>query len=278
MSVSNDSYSSWVSLFSGAAAGTAVDISLFPLDTLKTRLQAPQGFVAAGGFRGVYSGLGAAVIGSAPNAALFFVTYDTCKHLLTLTAPPHLHPLAHSCSAAFGEIVACLIRVPVEIVKQRAQASTDTPREILKAIFHREGYRGLYRGYTSTVLREIPFSFIQFPIWEGLKARVALHKRRPVQPHESALCGAVAGGISAGLTTPLDVAKTRIMLAKSGSVEARGYISETIKIVYKEKGFPGLFAGLAPRVTWISIGGCVFFGVYEYVADVLRTSYFQNPQ
>jgi len=35
----------------------------------------------------------------------------------------------------------------------------------------------------------------------------------PVQPWQSAVCGAFAGGFSAAVTTPLDVAKTRIMLA-----------------------------------------------------------------
>ena len=44
------------SLVSGGLAGTAVDISLFPLDTIKTRLQSKQGFIAAGGFRNIYSG------------------------------------------------------------------------------------------------------------------------------------------------------------------------------------------------------------------------------
>lgn len=48
-------------------AGTAVDTALFPLDTLKTRMQSKAGFAASGGFRGVYSGLTTAVIGSAPG-------------------------------------------------------------------------------------------------------------------------------------------------------------------------------------------------------------------
>ena len=38
-----------------------------------------QGFWAAGGFRRIYSGLGPAAVGSAPNAAVFFCTYDTVK-------------------------------------------------------------------------------------------------------------------------------------------------------------------------------------------------------
>jgi solute carrier family 25 S-adenosylmethionine transporter 26 len=66
-----------VSLLCGGIAGFAVDVSLYPLDTLKTRLQSPGGFFSSGGFRGIYKGLGATAIGSAPGAALFFGCYET---------------------------------------------------------------------------------------------------------------------------------------------------------------------------------------------------------
>ena len=48
-------------------AGFAVDTALFPLDTVKTRLQSPSGFLKSGGFRGIYSGLLPAALGSAPT-------------------------------------------------------------------------------------------------------------------------------------------------------------------------------------------------------------------
>jgi solute carrier family 25 S-adenosylmethionine transporter 26 len=48
-------------------AGTSVDLALFPLDTIKTRLQSAQGFWKAGGFHGIYSGLGSVALGSAPT-------------------------------------------------------------------------------------------------------------------------------------------------------------------------------------------------------------------
>ena len=60
----------------GGLAGTTVDLSLYPLDTLKTRLQSSAGFAASGGFNGIYRGVGSAIVGSAPGAALFFITYD----------------------------------------------------------------------------------------------------------------------------------------------------------------------------------------------------------
>lgn len=44
-----------------------VDLALFPLDTIKTRLQTPQGFYKAGGFRGIYAGVPSAAVGSFPN-------------------------------------------------------------------------------------------------------------------------------------------------------------------------------------------------------------------
>jgi solute carrier family 25 S-adenosylmethionine transporter 26 len=55
-------------------AGTSVDIALFPLDTVKTRLQSAQGFLKAGGFHGIYSGIGSAALGSAPTGKTFTFT------------------------------------------------------------------------------------------------------------------------------------------------------------------------------------------------------------
>lgn len=77
-SVSEPSFTT--ALVAGGLAGTSVDVALFPIDTLKTRMQSPHGFLKAGGFRGIYNGLGAAAAGSAPGAALFFSTYEVSRH------------------------------------------------------------------------------------------------------------------------------------------------------------------------------------------------------
>jgi solute carrier family 25 S-adenosylmethionine transporter 26 len=84
-------------LVAGGLAGTSVDVTLFPIDTLKTRLQAPQGFLKAGGFRGIYNGIGAAAAGSAPGAALFFSTYEVSLFLWLL----RLIRLFHTFSCSF---------------------------------------------------------------------------------------------------------------------------------------------------------------------------------
>ncbi|GFS06905.1 S-adenosylmethionine mitochondrial carrier protein [Elysia marginata] len=257
-------------LLAGAAAGTSVDVILFPLDTIKTRLQSEAGFRVSGGFRGIYSGLFSAALGSAPSAAMFFLAYETCKKnlgSLYRTRDKGWEAATHMTSASVGEVAACLVRVPVEVVKQRTQTlSTASSFSTFKRTLHAEGIGGFYRGYLTTVLREIPFSMIQFPLWEFLKSRWTEHQGGvPVTAWQSSLCGALAGGTSAALTTPLDVAKTRIMLAEQGSIEARGHMAAVLKQVASDKGIQGLFAGIVPRVMWISIGGAIFLGVYEKV-------------
>lgn len=243
------------SLIAGGLAGVSVDVILFPLDTLKTRYQSKQGFKKSGGFTQLYKGILPVVIGSAPSASLFFVTYEGIKNVTQHQIPGRYHSFLHMSAASLAEMVACLVRVPIEVLKMRKQA----------LIFRREdiSLRLLYCGYWSTVLRDMPFSLIQFPIWEGFKKVWSLNIDRNILPMESAICGAFAGGISAAITTPLDVIKTRIMLSHKNECSSKLKILYVIQNVYREEGLRGIFAGISPRVMWITLGGFIFFGTYE---------------
>ncbi|KAM3665691.1 mitochondrial S-adenosylmethionine carrier protein [Ammospiza maritima maritima] len=261
---------SWAALAAGGVAGVCVDLILFPLDTVKTRLQSPQGFRKAGGFRGIYAGVPSTAIGSFPNAAAFFITYENVKSLLPHGSSSYLSPATHMVAASLGEVVACLIRVPSEVVKQRAQVSpSSSTLRILSHTLYHEGIQGLYRGYKSTVLREIPFSLVQFPLWESLKDLWSWKQGHVVDSWQSAVCGAFAGGFAAAVTTPLDVAKTRIMLAKAGSSNARGNVLAALGGIWRTEGLSGLFAGVVPRMAAISLGGFIFLGTYEKTRQLL---------
>ncbi|XP_023016905.1 S-adenosylmethionine mitochondrial carrier protein homolog [Leptinotarsa decemlineata] len=258
------------SFIGGGVAGLTVDLVLFPLDTLKTRLQAEHGFHRAGGFNGIYKGIGPQAIGSAPQAALFFVTYETIKYYLEPSVPKYGVPAVHMVGASIAEVMACLIRVPIEVVKQRRQThpGNKSSMRIALSAYKHEGFRkGLYRGFGSTVLREIPFSAIQFSILEYLRSwfRKNFKNNIPLESYEVAVCGSIAGGIAAAVTTPLDVAKTRIMLANRKQVRTgQVTIRNTLRNIYASDGFKGLFAGFVPRVMWITIGGYIFFGSYDF--------------
>ena len=85
----------WESALSGACAGVAYNVALFPADTVKSAMQtelelrgpraggAPPSFVGilrdmwrAQGLRGLYAGCGITVARAVPSSALIFLIYD----------------------------------------------------------------------------------------------------------------------------------------------------------------------------------------------------------
>ncbi|XP_006160430.1 S-adenosylmethionine mitochondrial carrier protein isoform X5 [Tupaia chinensis] len=203
------------SLVAGGIAGVSVDLILFPLDTIKTRLQSPQGFIKAGGFHGIYAGVPSAAIGSFPNAAAFFITYEYVKWFLHTGSSSYMTPVKHMLAASAGEVVACLIRVPSEVVKQRAQVSASSRTfQIFSNILGEEGIQGLYRGYKSTVLREIPFSLVQFPLWESLKESKDEQHARPWAEHYTIVN-------SVGDTTPREMDLVSLTLRQEAGAQGR---------------------------------------------------------
>uniref|UniRef100_A0A7S0BKN0 S-adenosylmethionine transporter n=1 Tax=Rhodosorus marinus TaxID=101924 RepID=A0A7S0BKN0_9RHOD len=259
-----------VGLVSGALAGCVVDVALFPLDTVKTRLQS--GVTHSGPiFEGVYRGLWPALLASAPAAATFFGAYDVTKRIAgqNLELP---EPITHLIAAGAGEVCGSAVRTPFEKLKQRLQAGMErTTLGALRSLVAREGVRGVFRGCSSLVVRELPFELIEFPLYEYLKSQWAKEQNAALSANQSALCGSIAGGIAAAVTTPLDVVKTRMLIDTSDQSATKNVLFYLRSVAEKE-GVRGLFAGVLPRTIWISLGGFIFFGGYEYTKAYLLHS------
>jgi solute carrier family 25 S-adenosylmethionine transporter 26 len=248
----------------GGVAGLVTDVALFPLDTLKTRLQGGGGGsnILPDLFRGLYQGLGPAAVASAPAAAIFFTSYEFMKkHYVSDT------PWGHGQAAAVGETAACVFKVPFEVAKQRMQffKTHSSFFSILRTIHRQEGLRGCYAGFGATLAREIPFGFIQMPVYEMAKRFLVSKKKsgENLSAVEACACGALAGGLAATVTCPIDVWKTRLMLGGQKNV--------SILSIAKSEGISALFSGLVPRVVWISVGGSLFFAVYEVSRNFIST-------
>jgi solute carrier family 25 S-adenosylmethionine transporter 26 len=82
------------SLITGGLAGVVVEAALYPIDTIKTRIQ-----VARDGgkiiWKGLYSGLGGNLVGVLPASALFFGVYEPTKQKLLKVLPDNLSAVAH---------------------------------------------------------------------------------------------------------------------------------------------------------------------------------------
>ncbi|RMJ28519.1 Mitochondrial carrier protein [Aspergillus sp. HF37] len=305
------------SLLSGAVAGLTVDCSLYPLDTIKTRLQkarshGPSSATTTGSLslrrtvRGIYAGLPSVILGAAPGAATFFIVYDGVNRSFLSSQPEASSRsrvlVTHSVASSLGEIAACAVRVPTEVVKQRAQAGlfggssllalkdilalrhrhpeprpgTSTSLSAAAAAKSNRGYfqvlRELYRGAGITIAREIPFTVLQFTMWETMKdtysRRAGLEQ---VPASTSAAFGSIAGSVAAGLTTPFDVVKTRVMLARRGDelTGTKVRIPDVVREIASE-GQAAFWRGIGPRVAWIGAGGAVFLGSYQWAWNTLE--------
>jgi solute carrier family 25 (mitochondrial S-adenosylmethionine transporter), member 26 len=199
-------------------------------------------------------------------------------------------------SSAGAELVSCAILTPAEVLKQNAQVVLKDGKrkrgsptlEVLKH-FRRQPTT-LWRGYTALAARNLPFTALQFPVFEHLKEYFLARRQRkndgrPVnsifeRARITAMSAALAGSGAAWITTPIDVVKTRIMLAageesskgvleKSGSSDGPGRkaIRKSGWLVGREvlrnEGLRGIFRGALLRSVWTAMGSGLYLGCYE---------------
>ncbi|KAJ4986907.1 hypothetical protein SVAN01_07585 [Stagonosporopsis vannaccii] len=311
-------------LIAGAIAAFTVDLLVYPLDTLKTRFQSPDyarlytnsatGKPNPALFRGMYQGVGSVIIATLPSSGAFFTTYERTKSLFTNLNSTSSHPngllptpVIHAAASSLAELVSCAILTPAEVIKQNAQmvsadhSSTNATIQTLQKF--RSNPLALWRGYTSLAGRNLPFTAMQFPMFERLKQAIREHRDAKGQTTGTivesgtitAFSAGTAGAVAAVITTPVDVLKTRIMLSagegeppsessgksgksngsgKNGLVDAlgksvqnaRGSQKGTWQIaqeIVQEQGYKGLWRGGALRAVWTFVGAGLYLGAYE---------------
>merc|ERR1711974_160424 len=109
-----------------------------------------------------------------------------------------------------------------------------------------KGIFGLYKGTSATMLRDVSFSVVYFPLFANLNALGP--KRHPGSSESvfwwSFISGCSAGSISALFVNPADVVKTRLQLINEGATDQsyNGIIDAFAKIL-KQEGITAFFKG-----------------------------------
>lgn len=123
----------------------------------------------------------------------------------------------------------------------------------------------LWTGVGAQLARDVPFSAI---CWASLEpTRREFLRLAGEEPGMGAVlasnfsAGVLAGGFAAGVTCPLDVAKTMRQIEMDPIKGAQMTTLGTLKDVYREGGTRALFLGVGPRVARAgpSIGAIVSF-------------------
>jgi len=296
-------------LASGLAAAF-VKVALAPLDTIKT-IQQRNRFVASDalsffdagkiatekgrGVMGLYAGVGVTVVGAMPSVGLYFGVYsyskrvignfledtfvakrsDTCdvneetierrKKILTI--------LSIATSAAIGNTVASVARVPYEVMKQKLQTGdyANTIIALKSMISSSNPIQAFFPlgSISSQMVRDIPYAIVSLLTYEHVRANWVKTRENPTIFHDM-VAGAFAGGLASYVTNPMDVVKTRLQT----DVDYLG-VRDCAMRVWNEEGFLGFLKGSKPRLMHKIPANGLFFVGYEFWRRVLRVEQTQ---
>ena len=278
-----DTYSLSAHLAAGALAGIAEHSIMYPIDSVKTRMQiihaagnpSYTGMVHAmtkisttEGVRSFWRGINSVILGAGPAHAVYFATYEYCKRLGSGEAATGHHPIANGLAGAGATVVSEALMNPFDVVKQRMQISHGCYRSVMHCahtVWRNEGLRAFYISYPTSLTVTMPFQSIQFVAYEYM--RKVLCPSGNYDPLTHVVAGGAAGAVAAAVTNPLDVIKTLLQTrGNSTDIRIRGTdgLVAGAKIVYSEYGMRGFLRGIKPRVLTHMPSTAISWSVYEY--------------
>lgn len=226
------------------------------------------------GLRALYGGFGAVIIGGTPGTVMYLTGYAAFRDSISSAVLNQQHGggystmssgegngvkpslsqgqefAIHFASGMLAEALACIIYVPVDVVKERMQVQRSSNLSIqgasqnyqgswdaLQKIMRTEGMRGIYKGYGATLASFGPFSALYFMFYERCKlcSTEYLHGLSQYTDKQNnggsttrveggdlpllhlVACSAGAGALASWLTSPLDMAKLRLQVQRGQS-------------------------------------------------------------
>ncbi|KAF8607712.1 mitochondrial carrier [Ceratobasidium sp. AG-I] len=193
--VEDSRYISGTSRFiSGGIGGITSQLSIYPIETLKTQMMSTAGgrqhllpaikrLWGMGGMRAYYRGLTIGLVGVFPYSAIDMSTFEALKLAYTRstgTAEPGVLALL-----AFGSIsgsVGATSVYPLNLVRTRLQASGSSGHpqvydgmwDVARKTMAKEGWRGFYKGLLPTLAKVVPAVSISYVVYENSKRRLGV--------------------------------------------------------------------------------------------------------
>ncbi|XP_004456822.1 mitochondrial glutamate carrier 2 isoform X2 [Dasypus novemcinctus] len=139
-----------------------------------------------------------------------------------------------------------------------------------------QGLAGLYKGLGATLLRDIPFSIIYFPLFANLNNLGFNELTGKASFAHSFVSGCAAGSVAAVAVTPLDVLKTRIQTLKKGlGEEVYSGITDCARKLWIQEGPSAFMKGAGCRALVIAplfgiAQGVYFIGIGERILKFLE--------
>ncbi|KIK68070.1 hypothetical protein GYMLUDRAFT_36899 [Collybiopsis luxurians FD-317 M1] len=180
---------------SGGLGGISSQLSIYPIETLKTQImsstgeqkrtliQAARHLWKLGGLRAYYRGLSIGLIGVFPYSAIDMSTFEMLK--LTYVRSTGKEEPGVLALLAFGSLsgsVGAVSVYPMNLVRTRMQASGSPGHpqtytgwmDVVMKTWETERWKGFYRGLVPTLSKVVPAVSISYVVYEHSKRRLGV--------------------------------------------------------------------------------------------------------
>ncbi|RJE18486.1 Mitochondrial carrier protein [Aspergillus sclerotialis] len=206
--------------------------------------------------------------GTTAKAAIRFLSFDTIKNALvdergTLSASRGI-----VAGMVAGAVESATVVTPTERVKTALIDDAKGARRFrsglhaTQSLVREYGIPGLFRGLTSTTLKQSATSAVRMGTYNALKESMKSHGIQSTAPVTFGI-GAIAGLVTVYATQPFDTVKTRAQ-----GVRGLGIVEATRSVV-RDHGLRGFWKGSSMRLGRLLLSGGIVFSVYEQVAQLL---------
>jgi solute carrier family 25 phosphate transporter 23/24/25/41 len=174
-------------------------------------------------------------------------------------------------SVAAKTATAPFSRVTILMQVQSANIRRKTGLEIFRDIYTRDGLSALWRGNGASCLHRFPYSGITFFVQDAASRSLAESPTFPTSAVDFT-SGALAGGVAACLTYPLDVVRLRLSTQTGPRPEHCG-ICDTINRIAREQGARGFYRGLFPTLIHVVPSFAINFQVFGSLKQRYKSSH-----
>jgi len=256
--------------FAGCVGGAAGVFVGHPFDTVKVRLQT-QGqngirytgvincfvnVIKQESFLGLYKGLASPLYGMSFQNAMLFGVHRTMMKVFEKEGLWNEFIIG----CASGAVQTCL-SAPIDLAKTqlqvqgkgkmlvKSQKTYQGPFDFMRKVYQLEGFKGVFRGYWVTFIRDTPGYGIYFLSYayfcQTLAGSESVNNLGPIS---LMFAGGLSGMVSWTCTYPCDMVKSRLQsepLTKSGK-----YMNmfDCARMIYKEGGYRIFFTGLSATI------------------------------
>ncbi|KAG6759606.1 hypothetical protein NC652_025661 [Populus alba x Populus x berolinensis] len=181
----------------------------------------------------------------------------------------------HAGAGASAGVIAATFMCPLDVIKTRLQVHGLPPNSgqggsiiisSLQHIVRTEGFKGLYRGLSPTIMALLPNWAVYFTVYEQLKGILSNEDGdSPLSVGANMVAAAGAGAATSIATNPLWVVKTRLQTQgmRPGVVPYKSVLS-ALRRIKQEEGMLGLYSGILPSLAGIS-HVAIQFPAYEKI-------------